>query len=555
MWWTSIALAAGAPRTVVVLYNADVPESLAVAEHYVEARPGAHLCPVRVDPTVVDLPFAEFADLIRSPLDSCLAGEPEISTIVTVRGLPNRVALESGVASLEAVLQVGHAADLAGNEVASAPQGFSASQLNPMFSGGFAQAGDFVLSNLYEGSYQASPGVVREEQLPIGFERSKAESAGGTDYAGELFLVGRLDGFDYDDAHSLIERSIAAEAALPTAPMLCMHGADEARGARDPECEYATRMLALAGVPTLWIDPWDAGLAGHEVMAWMSGADNAIGAIDGNTYAPGAIVDNLTSYGAVPQNFVCSEDGLTCPAAESQTSIARWVRAGATLVHGTVEEPLNNAFPNASLLLFYAAGYSAGESALFAQRFLHWHNLWLGDPMTTPYATRPTVQFAPEVVDGSEFVVTASHPDGIYTLRLWVDGAEVAAAFGEELRYPLNGLGAHEVYAEAAAGNHTWRHPAWPVAESVVRARTAGWISGTVTVTEAEAPILEDTGGDVVEEEEPAGCGCAVGPAGNAAPALIVGLVALAAIRRRGRLEQMGLEPTTSRMPFWRSPS
>ena len=82
--------------------------------------------------------------------------------------------------------------------------------------------------------------------------------------------------------------------------------------------------------------------------------------------------------------------GKTCPASEAQTAIARYVRAGATGVHGAVNEPLNNVFPNAGALLLYTFGYSLGESWFYAQRFLYWQNLHLGDPLATPYGTRPS---------------------------------------------------------------------------------------------------------------------------------------------------------------------
>ena len=511
-WWTGLALAGPAPRNVVVLYNGDVAESEAVALHYADARPGARLCPVSVDPVPSDVDFATFDALIRQPFDACVAGDAEITTIVTVRGLPYRVVLPVGVASLEAVLQVGHATDASGADVAAGGQQLYNAYLpfatvpNPEFFPGFAQYGDFTITNPYQGSYMATAGVIRAADLPDAFERSAAGSAGGVDFAGELYLVGRLDGFDYADAEALVDRAIAAESSPPTAPMLCMLGADEARGARDPECELATRMLAGAGIANEWVPAFESALSGRDLMAWISGAADARGAIDGNTYAPGAIVDNLTSYGAYPSNFVCSEDGLTCPASENQTSIARWVRAGATLVHGTVEEPLNNSFPNASVLLFYAAGYSAGESWLFAQPYLHWQNLWLGDPLTTPYQSRPIVTVSDQAVEGEDLVVTATHPEGIATIRLWIDGVEVASGRGDTLATPAPARGEHTIYAEAQSANATWEHPGWPVATSTIHARTPGWTTVMVDVvaepTDTASPAADP------EKEEPGGCGC-----------------------------------------------
>ena len=112
-------------------------------------------------------------------------------------------------------------------------------------------------------------------------------------------------------------------------------------------------------------------------------------AIAGNTFVPGAIADNLTSYGAAISTSRATRTAPTCPASESQTSIARFIRAGATGAHGTVNEPLNNVFPNAGTMLHYTFGYSMGESYFFNQRFLYWQNIHLGDPLATPYGKRP----------------------------------------------------------------------------------------------------------------------------------------------------------------------
>ena len=97
------------------------------------------------------------------------------------------------------------------------------------------------------------------------------------------------------------------------------------------------------------------------------------------------------SYGAAVGNFFCNQDGTVCPGGEAQTSIARFIRAGASGAHGTVNEPLNNPFPNAGTMILYTFGYSMGESWLFNQRYLYWQNVYLGDPLATPYAKRPVV--------------------------------------------------------------------------------------------------------------------------------------------------------------------
>jgi hypothetical protein len=332
----------------------------------------------------------------------------------------------------------------------------------------------------------------------------------------QLFVVTRLDGFDHTDARALVDRALAADGTFPEAEILCMAASDSARGARDPECEYVSRMLAGAGLPATWLPGHDSALSGHEVAGYFTGAADLRGGIDGQTYVPGAIVDNLTSYGAVPNNWFCSEDGTSCPANESQTSIARFVRAGATGVHGTVAEPFNPVFPNAGTLMLYTGGYNLAESFFFNQRWLYWQNLYLGDPLTTPYAERPElgVEFDRPGTDGGEhpiselLPVTATHPHGVDSVTAWVDGVVLAEADGDLLELDLAGFAVGdvvEVLVVAVASDARLDRPGWPVSEPLFRPRVQGWTTVLVTVgPEPPDPEPEPTTGCACESDDPA---------------------------------------------------
>ena len=102
---------------------------------------------------------------------------------------------------------------------------------------------------------------------------------------------------------------------------------------------------------------------------------------------------------------------------------------------------------------------------------LHWQNTYLGDPLTTPYAERPTVTVAETRLAGDErLVVTASHPDGIARIRVYVDGLRradvVSTAAGPSFTHQvsLQGLapGPHEVLAVAFARNALVERSSWP---------------------------------------------------------------------------------------------
>ncbi len=499
------AYAGGGPTNVVVLYNADIPDSMETAEHYAEARsvPHDHLCALTgaaLAEAVVS--FDDFVALVRGPLDACLEALPEpdaIDYLVVAKGLPYRVDLPDGGyhTSLGAMLQVGHTTHATTDAELA---GFSAENMfrriqNPFFPHDSSpQPGDYTLSNPTEGAYTAATWWTRRDELPPSFRRTGGAEINRWVMDDTLFVVTRLDGFDHEDARALVDRGVAADGTFPTAELLGMAAADGARGARDPEAEYTSRMLSGAGFNAPWLPEHDDALAGHDVAAYFTGAAQLRDAIDGQTYVPGAIVDNLTSYGAVPANWFCGE---TCPEAESQTSIARFVRAGATGVHGTVAEPFNPVFPNAGTLLLYTAGYNLAESFFFNQRWLYWQNLYVGDPLTTPYAERPTIDGPAALPEGTEgWVLTGDHPDGVASMTVRVDGVVVAEGEGD-VEVDVSDLvegDVLEVFVTATAAEATLDRPGWDVEAPVARADVQGWASATLTIgpAPAEPPPAED---------------------------------------------------------------
>ncbi len=493
------ARAGGGPMNVLVLYSADDVASAGVATYYEAARslPPGHLCGLKgLSPTLTTIDAATYKTLIQKPLDDCLAALPlpdEIDTLVLARGLPYSVTLPAYAASLEAVLQVHHTTKTAdGTEVGGAGQpGNTQAQVpNPVFFSGATDPMDYAFHNMYEGWYGTTSSIVRAKKQPDAFHRADVKTFSGYDFTKGLFIVSALDGFDYTDAMALVDRAVASEGTFPKAEILCMHAEDDARGARDPECELATRMLTGAGFNGKFIDPFDAKLQGHTVAAYFTGSSDSVrGAIAGNTFVPGAITDNLTSYGAAIGNFFCNADGTQCPAGEAQTSIARFVRAGATGAHGTVNEPLNNTFPNAGTMLHYTFGYSMGESYLYNQRFLYWQNIHLGDPLATPYGQRPEV-----VIDGGTGMhekgkpITghATHPAGVVRIDLYKAGARVAQAMSATLSYDVteNVGDALDLLAIAVSANADAARPGWPEPMQHPTPDVQGWISAKVTIAE-----------------------------------------------------------------------
>lgn len=536
LWLTTAALAGGGPPNVMVIYNAEVLEASEVAAHYSEVRslPVGHICGlVGIDPEIRQMPLADYQSLILAPVHDCIGALPqpdEIDYLVVVRGLPYLVDVPNYVASLSAALGISYASTdteplMERGQIVDDPMAATVS--NPYYISGTCS--DLDIDNRYAGSYTGACGLAAEESLPVSFSRASAGEWSGYDFTDNLFVVTRLDGFDYGDAMDLIDRGVASDGTFPGTDILCMQGGDDARAARDPECEFATRMLAADGANAVWLDPFDPDLSGHSLSAFFTGATNIQNAFDGNTWSPGAIACNLTSFGAAPNNFFCNDDGTVCPESESQTSIARMVRAGATGAHGTAAEPLNNVFPNAGVLMLYTSGYNLGESFFFSQRYLFWQNIVLGDPLATPYGERPVVTVPAEASDNLE--ITATHSDGVADITLYIAGERVADSDSDILLHELDLEPGDtiEVLAVARSVNYTVQRTGWPVTEQKVRSRVQGWTHTMVTIV----PVDEgDTDGQTVGLSDESGCGCQnSGPGGG----LALPLLALAMIRRRAQ--------------------
>ena len=336
---STAAQAGGGPANVFVVVNGDDPSAVAVADHYASARalPQGHVCSVfGVDPSSDSISLEDYRANILAGLNGCLAAHPqqeEVDYLVLVRGLPYRVALPSGFSvSLSAMLQVSNTTkstsgeSLAGLPISTWGGVAQASIENPWYVGNSA-TDPYVLDNPYMAHYTTAITIASDDRQPRAPRRQNAPISHLWEYTDNLFVVSRLDGFDYSDAHDLVDRGVAADGSFPAVPITCMAAADSARGARDPECAYAMDLLAGADIPAQYIDTHDASLAGENLAGLLTGTTAFAEGIDGNNWAPGAFAGNLTSYGAVPQNFRCSPDG-SCPEAESQTSIARFVRGG-----------------------------------------------------------------------------------------------------------------------------------------------------------------------------------------------------------------------------------
>jgi MYXO-CTERM domain-containing protein len=516
------ASAYAGPDSVAVLANADVPESVALAKKYMAARsvPAKYLCALSM-PVKDDLTLAEYQAKVDGPFEACLksAGiDGRIEAVVVMRGVPLRVAIpvQSGTqnVALAAALGAWRSADGTGAVLGQAP-------------GATVDCGGTpCLGAKWANPYKSVTGPITP---------AMTVTANGVTW--KPLLVTMLHGRSYADAERLITSAVDAEkAGGAPGTFVLMDGADPARGALDGEFPTVLSQLKAAGFTDAQEVPFASAWAGPPTIAAFFVGTASLGTtIESNTYAPGALVDNLTSFGAVPQNFAAS--------GESQVSIARWVAKGVGGVHGTVDEPLNNCFPSRRLIVDYVSGAPLAEAYLRRMPFAYWRNLVLGDPMLAPYAKRPVVTLTgvPTGAATSAVKVTATAVDkagtGIETLRLYADGDLLAETQADTLTACVPIKAGKTVELLAVAQNKAGTN-------ALARFPPKGWTSASVQGAVdmpgcPDAPPLDGgtTPGPTPEPSD-GGCSCDAAGTGNGSSVLGVlglGVVAGALARRRRR--------------------
>jgi uncharacterized protein (TIGR03790 family) len=405
------------PDSVVVVANAARPQSVALGRSYQIARqiPRQQLCSINI-PESNSLSLAAFRTDFLAPLKSCMAMaevSDRIEAFVLMKGLPLRVSIPTGQmtrsVSLAAALMVADSTLSNGEKFLGQPPG-------RITNCGSMECYSARWANPFKGR-NFGPGWTDQSQ--------------GVDW--KLRLVTMLNGRSYDEAKRLILSATTAEAlGGSTGSFIFMEGGDTARAHLDHQYDAIIESLHMRGYLGAQKIPFDSNSTGLNLASFIVGTSALETTIEGNHYEPGSLVDNLTSFGAVPINF--SETG------ESQVSIARWVAQGVAGVHGTTGEPLSNSFPDRNFLLDYVDGMTLAQAFYRRMPFVYWQNLVLGDPMAAPYATRPEVLFEglPEsgLVRGSTRLrVTARDAmfRGIATLKLYVDGKIYAQSQGAPL--------------------------------------------------------------------------------------------------------------------------
>jgi hypothetical protein len=205
--------------------------------------------------------------------------------------------------------------------------------------------------------------------------------AGGTRYLLATMLgVTSGRGNTATEVISALESAARADGTRPKGTIYFVTNSDIRTTTRSSVFPATVRALEALGVGAEII----AGtlpVRKRDVAGLMTGTPTFDWAASASTIVPGAICENLTSFG-----------GIFTPSS-GQTPLSDFIRAGAAGSSGTVTEPfsLQAKFPHPAIQVHYARGASLAE-AFYQSVHAPYQLLVVGDPLCQPWAVIPTVE-------------------------------------------------------------------------------------------------------------------------------------------------------------------
>jgi len=333
------------PMNTLVVVNRASRDSRALGAYYAEQHgiPPSHVCSIQVDSPFPTITLSVFENDVRKPIADHITKhqlDGQIHFLVLCMNAPSRIA---GGNSLTAALFYGFK-----------PIDPKAKQCN-------------IASNSVN-QYYAS-------------ETAYSSTAGWNQTHSPIPFL--LTAETLETAKQVVDRGVASIAAFPEG-VFCLYGSpDAARNIRHRTYPVVARQFDLLGLG----DRLDMNLSTWRypekpILGYLTGRPRLPEDLNRLTFAPGAIGDHLTSCaGMIPDPCL------------GQSTVWEWMKLGATASYGTVAEPcaFNVKFPDPMLFFWVARGFSLGEALAMSVRNPY-QGLWVGDPLSAPFAAPPTVE-------------------------------------------------------------------------------------------------------------------------------------------------------------------
>jgi len=344
------ALAQG-PENVLVVVNDNSPVSREIAEYYARRRgvPMRNLCHLKTG-TAENIARAAYDSEIAAPIAACLRENglaESILYIVTTAGVPLRVPgpgseMQTENASVDSELTL-------------------------------------LYSDMHTGRPHALVG-----SIPNPFFGKREAKFGHPQFA--MYLVTRLDAYEFKDVKSMIDHSL--QAANRGKFVLDLRTTGDESG--DRWLRTAAMLLPKERVvmdessKVLYNETDVIGYAG-----WGSNDSNRHERFLHFQWLPGAIMteyvsSNARTFQRPPDNWNLSDwkSPKLWFAGSPQTMTADYIMEGATGASGHVDEPYLTMTPRPDYLLpEYYKGRNLAESYYMSIRGLSWQNVVIGDPL------------------------------------------------------------------------------------------------------------------------------------------------------------------------------
>lgn len=484
LWsWTVPCHAGGGPESVFVVVNASNSDSLAVANAFVALRgiPPLNVFAIAWDGPDDAVPISVFRERILGPVLTAIDTRglaAQVDCIAYSCGFPWRIDFQDDLPESLLDRDKYPAGSLTGMTFL-----FSATLEPPV--GGIPR----WLAR-HANHYSPTPATDGAVATTRGF---RAATGWGPD--GEPALVGGRHhvlsvmlgvtagrGNSVDEIIESLTASTAADGSRPAGTIFFVTNSDVRTTTRSAGFPATVAAIQAAGAAaTIITDTLPRQRAA--VAGVMTGTAEFDWAASGSRLLPGAICDNLTSFG-----------GVFSPGAE-QTPLSEFVRAGAAGASGTVIEPyaLADKFASPALHLHYVRGACLAE-AFYRSIRSPYQLLVVGDPLCQPWADRPAVDVT--VVDAQSgkpadlarplmgSLTIAPHSSATKTspidrYELFVDGIRIASCrAGDDL--PLD-------TGRFSDGHHELRVVA--IASSPLETQ-GRWVGGTIFANHGHRLIL-----------------------------------------------------------------
>jgi uncharacterized protein (TIGR03790 family) len=363
---------------VVIVANADDPESVQLAEYYAAKRevPTANIIALNM-PATEAVTWRQFVDSVFNPLQAELVRRQWIDAIGMnlTDGVGRKKYVISGhkisylVVCRGVPLKVVH-------DPLQPPETIPAAS-NPAFrTNAAAVDGELALAAL------SNPPLIAFVPNPL-FNNDQPSALA----LNQIIKISRLDGPSYADARRMIDQAIAVENTGLVGRSYVDIGGPHAAGDRWLD-ETARQLSALGfdgdvdrGGGTL--PSWARCDAPVLYFGWYAGALNGPFAQDGFKFPPGAVALHIHSFSA---------DTLH---STTQGWVGPLVARGVTATFGNVTEPYLELTHQPQLILkSLARGDTLGDAAAYAVPVYSWQAMAVGDPLYRPFKVPLDQQWA-----------------------------------------------------------------------------------------------------------------------------------------------------------------